>query len=160
MLGLVIVVGIAAVAVFFALVGPRIAEEIDAARKTYIAPALELTGSRIAGEIDVVRKMYIAPPPDIAFPKLLDAKGTGADATGVFTTRGSEWKLVYEYDCANYGMAGHFRVELMNADGKPSDIAGIDTLGTRDKGTVQFHTGGSFYLTIRSRCQWHIQVYG
>jgi hypothetical protein len=91
---------------------------------------------------------------------LLDLKGSGTKTTQKFTAA-SDWDLEWSYDCSNFGSQGNFMVYVYNGDGSISySNAGVNQLGKSDSGVENYHSGGTFYLTVNSVCKWKIMVKG
>jgi hypothetical protein len=89
--------------------------------------------------------------------KLLDVTGSGEKTTEPFTSRGA-WRLQYSYDCANFGQAGNFVVEVKGGDGFSDQ--GPSTEGTSGADSNYEPQGGTFSLQVLSECNWHIVVTG
>ncbi len=102
-----------------------------------------------------------APAPTPAAPSqqtLLSLTGSGSKSTKKFTTT-SDWDLNWSYDCKKFGYSGNFQVMVYNEDGSLSYQNGlVNQLGKSGTDVQNYHTPGTFYLSINSECAWNIEV--
>jgi hypothetical protein len=82
--------------------------------------------------------------------------GSGQENTSRFTVT-STWKLVYSFDCSNFGQAGNFAV---TEDGG-NDLNGVsvnDLAMSKGASTWGYDDAGTHYLQINSECVWKVKV--
>lgn len=100
----------------------------------------------------------LAPQPLV----LLDLTGNGITTTHTFTVA-SNWDLSWSYGCtSSQGPPRHFVILIIN-NSDASILTGSQPINQRDakgSGAMHYHTGGTFYLAIDSRCSWHVTVKG
>jgi hypothetical protein len=92
--------------------------------------------------------------------KSLDLKATGSEETKQFTV-GSDWDLVWSYDCSNTKVPGpgNFMVSVFDSKGRVSaDTPPIMQFGTKGSGVQHYHKAGDYFLGVRSSCTWHTQT--
>jgi hypothetical protein len=82
--------------------------------------------------------------------------GSGTEKTPRFTVTAT-WKLVYSFNCSNFGQSGNFQVF---EDGG-SDFSGVtvnDLAMSKSSSTWAYGDGGRHYLEINSECSWEVKV--
>jgi len=103
---------------------------------------------------------------------MLDLQGSGTKTTAKFTTSG-DWNLDWSYDCTAgltrngvipSGYHCSFIVHVLTPDGHRSlENQGVSQLAVKDQGEENYHTGGTFYLTVDVCCSdntWTLKVTG
>ena len=99
-----------------------------------------------------------APPIPATPVTVLDKTGNGDTQTQEFTVS-DEWSIQYSFDCATFGQAGNFVVDVQGTDGVSSlTNRGPNALATSGADTVFNHHGGTYYLSVLSECDWHLKV--
>lgn len=90
-----------------------------------------------------------SPPTAVPF----DLSGTG-DRDLTFQSVGA-WNIRWSFDCASLGKTGEFTLRVDGAKGSTHQVGSGS--GMQGNGTVSNRSeDGSFTLSIRSDCQWHI----
>ena len=119
-------------------------------------PAVAETGSSVAAPAQPAPAAQAAAIPQ----SLLKISGSGSKSTAKFTAAG-DWDLNWSYDCSSFGYKGNFQVFVYNGDGSMSfSNAGVNQLGMSGADVEHYHSGGTFYLTINSECNWKIEAKG
>ena len=100
-----------------------------------------------------------SPTPPPAPTVLLDKSGSGSNKTAIFTAP-SEWSILYDYDCTNFGSQGNFQVYVYDGQSELKDLP-VNALSDKGTDTVFEHNlSGPYYLEINSECKWHVVVKG
>ena len=100
-----------------------------------------------------------APPTTPAPPRvLLNQSGTGIQTLAPFQVSGS-WTLKYTFDCASFGSAGNFAVDV-NTDkgGLVFADTGPNLLAMNGNSSTYMPQGGNLSLSINSECNWTVQA--
>jgi hypothetical protein len=88
---------------------------------------------------------------------ILDMPGSGNNRTPSFTTSGN-WEIDWSYDCTNLGQSGSFQISVYESPTNAEvDIAAI-SLGANGSDVAQEAQGGTYYLQVSSKCNWHVIV--
>jgi hypothetical protein len=103
-------------------------------------------------------------PTDAAPTVVFMQSGSGAATTSSFHVQ-DEWQLAWTYDCASFGQAGNFIVQIAQPPGDIGvGVTGYDgpvnQLGTGGSGVQSYHYGGTIFLEVNSECSWSIKVTG
>lgn len=81
--------------------------------------------------------------------------GSGEGNTPWFTVT-STWKVVYSFNCANFGQPGGFQV---TEDGGTNFALSVNDLAmSNSSSTWAYDDGGTHYLQINSECAWKVKV--
>lgn len=84
---------------------------------------------------------------------LLQQTGSGTHNLRPFTAP-DQWRLVWSYDCRNFGGQGNFAVN----DSDFSTDLSVNELGRSGSGTEYVDGGGRVKLQVLSECRWSLKV--
>jgi len=82
--------------------------------------------------------------------------GSGQQNTPRFTVTAT-WKLVYSFNCSNFGQQGNFAV-LEDGGGDLNGVTVNDLATSKSASTWGYDDAGTHYLEIDSECAWKVSV--
>jgi hypothetical protein len=89
---------------------------------------------------------------------VLDSLGSAPKQTQKFMAAG-DWDMKWSYDCTGRPGPDNFIANIYDELGHlPSNAPGLYKIGIKGSGAQQYHTGGTYYISINSQCAWHITV--
>jgi hypothetical protein len=92
---------------------------------------------------------------------VLNISGSGIKQTPDFTVTHDQWTIAYTFDCAAYGSAGNFAVDLTGVNGtNDSGAQGVNQLAPSGADTTTEHGAGTYYASINSECNWTVKITG
>ena len=81
--------------------------------------------------------------------------GSGQQNTRKFTVT-STWKLVYSFNCSEFGTSGNFQV--YEDGGNDFNLSVNDLAMSKSASTWAYDDGGTHYLQVNSECSWKVKV--
>lgn len=80
--------------------------------------------------------------------------GSGIRNTEKFTVTDT-WKLVYSFNCANFGQSGNFQVY---EDGGFTGVTVNELSAGKSGSTWAYSDAGTHYLQVNSECDWTLKI--